>query len=132
MSWFKKLTGGGDGKKPDGKAARQFDRYKGQGEKIAIGVDDMGRGPTYNLLDVSLGGFAVNGYEGRLRGGQYVEFNFIGELEGQPAEIMGFANVVKVKGDMLCAQFKGPPRLKGFFENYFRNVEMKDIEETPS
>jgi len=123
MSWFNKLTGGGD-KQPDSKTARQFDRHKGQGEKVAIGVDDAGRGPEFTLLDVSLGGFAVTGYEGRLRGGQYFEFNFIGELDGKPAEIMGFANVVRVKESMLCAKFKGPPRLKAFFENYFEKVEL--------
>jgi len=116
MSWLKKITGGG---KTQDKPPREFDRISGQGETVAVGIDDAGRGPEFTLLDVSLGGFAVKGYDGRLHGNMYFEFRFIGEINGESAEISGFANVVRVKDGMLAAKFTPQPKLKTFFLNYF-------------
>jgi hypothetical protein len=118
MSWLKKITGGDKSKKAP---PREFDRMASQGETVSVGVDDLGRGPEYQLLDVSLGGFAVKGYEGRLHGNMYFEFKFNGKIDEEAAEIMGFANVVRVKDGMLAAKFPPQPKLKAFFINYFES-----------
>lgn len=113
MAWFGKKKSGDD------KPQREHERYEGQGETITVLQDsgaDMG---TYNLLDVSMGGFALNGYEGRLKGGQYFEFRFNGDINGEEAKVDGFANIVRVKDGMLAAKFTPQPRLKTFFRDYF-------------
>jgi len=116
MSWLKKITGGD---KPQSKSPREFDRFPAQGETVAVGIDDAGRGPEFVLLDVSMGGFAVKGYEGRLHGNMYFEFKFIGDIAGEKAEVSGFANVVRVKDGMLAAKFTPQPKLRDFFRDYF-------------
>ncbi len=113
MSWFKKITGGGDDK-----PQREFDRYTGTGETIEILIDNSGSGKAYDLLDVSLGGFAIKGYDGPLHGNQYFEFKFCGTTDGKPAEISGFANIVRVKEGMLAAKFTPQPRVKTFLRAY--------------
>ncbi len=115
MGWLSKLTGGGnDQEKPQ----RQFDRYTGSGETIEILIDTSGSGKPYELLDVSLGGFAIKGYEGTLHGNQYFEFKFCGTTADGPAEITGFANIVRVKNGMLAAKFTPQPRVKSFLRDY--------------
>ncbi len=115
MSWLKKITGGDN--KQD-KPQREFDRHPAQGETVAVGIDDAGRGPEFPLLDVSMGGFAVKDYEGRLHGNMYFEFRFIGSINGEVADVSGFANVIRVKNGMLAAKFTPQPRLKIFLRDY--------------
>lgn len=114
MAWFgKKKDSGGD------KPTREHERYEGQGETITVLQDSGADLGTYTLLDVSMGGFAVKGYEGRLKGGQYFEFRFNGDVKGETREVDGFANIVRVKDGMLAAKFTPQPRLKTFFREYF-------------
>ncbi len=118
MGWFSKITGGGEKKdKPE----REFDRYTGTGETVEILVDNSGSGKPYELLDVSLGGFAIKGYEGTLHGNQYFEFKFCGRKLDAPAEISGFANIVRVKEGMLAAKFTPQPRIKAFLRDYINS-----------
>ena len=42
----------------------------------------------------------------------------MGTMDGQPAEAEGFANVVRVKDEMLAAKFPPQPRLKAFLRDY--------------
>ncbi len=117
MAWFgKKKEGGGDNKPP-----REHERYDAQGETMTLLQDSGADGKTYELLDVSMGGFAVRGYDGRLKGGQYFEFRFNGDMKGEDAKVDGFANIVRVKDGMLAAKFTPQPRLKTFFREYFAN-----------
>lgn len=114
MAWFgKKKDEGGD------KPVRADERYESQGETITLLQDTGDEGESYQMLDVSMGGFAVKGYEGRLKGGQYFEFRFNGNLEGEDAKVDGFANIVRVKDGMLAAKFTPQPRIKTFFRDYF-------------
>lgn len=111
MAWFKKDKGGDA-------PQREHDRVKCDGETLTL-IDESGAdADTYPLLDVSLGGFAVSGYEGRLHGNQYFEFRFNGELDGDTPQVEGFANVVRVKDGMLAAKFTPQPRIKAFFRDY--------------
>jgi len=116
MSWFSKLGGGDKNDKPP----REFDRFTGSGETIEILIDNSGSGKPYDLLDVSLGGFAIKGYDGTLHGNQYFEFKFCGQKAGEPAEISGFANIVRVKEGMLAAKFTPQPRVKSFLRDYIQ------------
>lgn len=118
MGWFSKLTGGDGGSGDKEKPQREFDRYTGAGETIEILIDNSGSGKPYDLLDVSLGGFAISGYEGTLHGNQYFEFKFCGSRDDKPAEIAGFANIVRVKNGMLAAKFTPQPRVKTFLRDY--------------
>ncbi len=112
MAWFGKNKGS------DGAVQREFDRVRCDGETLTM-IDESGSdGLSYQLLDVSLGGFAVSGYEGSLHGNQYFEFRFNGELDGTVQQIEGFANVVRVKEGMLAAKFTPQPRIKAFFRDY--------------
>ncbi|NQV98658.1 MAG: hypothetical protein HQ483_03080 [Rhodospirillales bacterium] len=115
MNWFSKISGGGS--KTD-KPPREFDRYTGSGETVEILIDNSGSGKSYELLDVSFGGFAIKGYEGTLHGNQYFEFKFCGKNAKGPAEITGFANIVRVKDGMLAAKFTPQPRVKSFLRDY--------------
>jgi len=120
MSWLKKITGGDDsgGDKGDG-PKRQHERVECDGETLSV-LDDAGRsGPEYEVLDVSMGGFAVTGYDGNLRGNQYFEFKLMGDIKGEAVEATGFANVVRVKDGKLAAKFTPQPRLKNFLRDYF-------------
>jgi|GEM_PF-536497 len=129
MGWLKNLTGkkdtppktNGDGAPTDAKAEegpkREFDRITGTGETVRI-LGDGTRGTIYELLDMSLGGFAATGYEGKLKGNQYLEFQFFGTKEGKDVEYDGFANVVRVKDGMLAVKFTPQPRLKRFMREY--------------
>lgn len=85
---------------------------------MEILIDNSGSGKSYELLDVSLGGFAITGYDGPLHGNQYFEFKFCGHLKDKPAEITGFANIVRVKEGMLAAKFTPQPRVKAFLRDY--------------
>lgn len=114
MSWFSKIGGGDKKDKPP----REFDRYTGSGETIEVLIDNSGSGKSYDLLDVSLGGFAIKGYDGPLHGNQYFEFKFCGQKNDAPAEITGFANIVRVKDGMLAAKFTPQPRVKSFLRDY--------------
>ena len=111
MAWF--------GKK-DKPPQREHDRYAGKGEKVEILINNAESGKPYELLDVSMGGFALTGYDGNLHGNQYFEFKFCGETKGTPAEITGFANIVRVKEGMLAAKFTPQPLLKTFFRDYIQ------------
>ena len=113
MAWFKKKDGDGD------KPVREHERYESQGETITMLQDSGTDGETYDLLDVSMGGFAIKGYDGRLKGGQYFEFRFNGEVNGEQMTVEGFANIVRVKEGMLATKFTPQPRLKTFFREYF-------------
>jgi len=118
MGLFSKLTGGGGDKD---KPQREFDRVTGSGETVEILIDNSGSGKPYELLDVSLGGFAITGYEGKLHGNQYFEFKFCGKKKDEPAEITGFANIVRVKNGMLAAKFTPQPRVKSFLRKYINS-----------
>ncbi len=115
MAWFKK-SGGDDKKKKQ--PERAHDRVECHGETISIIWEAGGDGPSYPALDISLGGFAVSGYDGNLHGNQYFEFRFNGSLNNEEASVEGFANVVRVKNGMLAAKFPTQPRLKAFITNY--------------
>lgn len=115
MAWFKKS--GGDDKKKE-KPQRQHDRVACDGETITIIWEDGGDGPSFPALDISLGGFAVSGYDGKLHGNQYFEFRFNGTIDEETASVEGFANVVRVKDGMLAAKFPSQPKLKAFIVNY--------------
>ena len=112
MAWFKKKEGG------DGAPQREFDRVKCDGETLTLITESGSDGLSYTLLDVSLGGFAITGYEGPLHGNQYFEFRFNGETGKGVATIEGFANVVRVKDGMLAAKFTPQPKIKAFFRDY--------------
>ncbi|MBT6094769.1 MAG: PilZ domain-containing protein [Rhodospirillaceae bacterium] len=114
MAWFKKS---GDDKK-DGAKQRQHDRVQCDGEVLTLITESGSDGLSFELLDVSLGGFAITGYEGPLHGNQYFEFRFNGELGSGEVTIEGFANVVRVKNGMLAAKFTPQPKIKAFFRNY--------------
>jgi len=125
MGWLKNLTGkkdaaeGGDSAeaKAEEGPKREFDRIEGTGETVRI-LGDGTRGTLYPLLDMSLGGFATSGYEGKLKGNQYLEFHFYGTKDGKDVECDGFANVVRVKDGMLAVKFTPQPRLKRFMREY--------------
>jgi hypothetical protein len=113
MAWFKK-----SGDKKDSAPQREFDRVKCDGETLTLITESGSDGLSYELLDVSLGGFAITGYEGPLHGNQYFEFRFNGEEKSGSATIEGFANVVRVKDGMLAAKFTPQPKIKAFFRDY--------------
>ncbi len=117
MAWFKKSGG-----KADGAKQREHDRVSCDGETLTLITESGSDGLSFKLLDVSLGGFAITGYEGPLHGNQYFEFRFNGELGDGIATIEGFANVVRVKEGMLAAKFTPQPKIKAFFRNY---IDMK-------
>lgn len=111
MAWFGK-------KKKDGASAREFDRVKCVTETMTM-IDESGTdGKSFKLLDVSIGGFALTGYEGPLHGNQYFEFRFNGDMDDKDVHIEGFANVVRVKDDFLAAKFTPQPKIKNFFQAY--------------
>lgn len=115
MSLFSKLTGsdkksGDDKPKPE----RQSERIEGKGERVAI----LPQNKTYEILDFSLGGFCLTGYDGTLKGNQYFEFKFLGNKNGDVVEAEGFANVVRAKDDLLACKFPPQPRLKRFMADY--------------
>ena len=111
MAWFGK-------KKKDGASQREFDRVKCETETMTMITESGSDGPSFKLLDVSLGGFALTGYEGPLHGNQYFEFRFNGDMHEDDVHIEGFANVVRVKDDFLAAKFTPQPRIKAFFRDY--------------
>ena len=118
MSWLKKFTGADGQDRPQ----REFERVTCTTETIEILIDHSAKsGTPFKLLDFSLGGFAITGYEGPLRGNKYFEFKFCGELDDEAVEIKGFANVVRVNGDFLAAKFTPQPALKKFLKNYIAN-----------
>ena len=113
MAWFgKSKDKGNDGPQ------REFERVRCEAETLTMITESGSDGLTFQLLDVSLGGFAVTGYDGPLHGNQYFEFRFNGDLPGEDAQIEGFANVVRVKDGMLAAKFTPQPRIKAFFRDY--------------
>jgi hypothetical protein len=127
MAWFSKLTGGKEKEeKPQEKAEvakpdapqREFERFAGAGERVTMLQDGRAFGGSYEVRDLSLGGFAIGGYDGNLRGNQYFEFRFSCVKDGKPAEIDGFANVVRVKDGMLAAKYPPQPRLRAFVRDY--------------
>jgi hypothetical protein len=124
MGWLKNLTGKKDGEAAEGgdaaakpKPEREFERVKASGETVRI-LGDGTRGTKYDVLDMSLGGFAATGYDGNLKGNQYLEFQFFGVQDGKDVECEGFANVVRVKDGMLAVKFTPQPRLKRFMREY--------------
>lgn len=124
MSWFKKVTGGdeqpkeAEAAKPAPGGGREHERFSGKGERLMILNDDGTPGQEYDIGDVSEGGFRIVGYNGSHKGNQYFEFKFTGTLRGEPVEMTGFANVVRVKDDFLAAKFTPQGRVKTFFRDY--------------
>lgn len=129
MGWLKNLTGkkddaegaegaaaGAEGAAAD-KPTREFERVKATGEMVRI-LGDGTRGTKYEVLDMSMGGFAAHGYDGNLKGNQYLEFEFYGTRDGKDVECDGFANVVRVKDGMLAVKYTPQPRLKRFMREY--------------
>ncbi len=113
MAWFgKSKDKGNDGPQ------REFERIRCEDETMTLLTESGSDGATFGLLDVSLGGFAITGYEGPLHGNQYFEFRFNGDLSGDTQHIEGFATVVRVKEGMLAAKFTPQPRIKAFFRDY--------------
>jgi hypothetical protein len=115
MAWFKKKN---DGAKADGAVNREHDRVRCDSETMTMITESGSDGLDYVLLDVSLGGFAMTGYEGPLHGNQYFEFRFNGELDNSETKVEGFATVVRVKDGMLAAKFTPQPRIKAYFRDY--------------
>lgn len=126
MSWLSKLTGGKPGEEkpaeekpaeaPAAGTGREHERYQGKGERLRI-LEEPGPDPVgYELGDISMGGFRIVGYVGKLHGNQYVEFVLTAERDGKTVTCEGFANVVRVKDDFLAAKFTPQPRVKRFLE----------------
>lgn len=116
MAFFSKKTDQEPDKKPNGgsKPTREHDRIEGKGEHVLI----LPSSKTFNVLDFSLGGFCIKGYEGKLHGNQYLEFKFFGVKEGKDVKTEGFATVVRAKDGLLAVKFPPQPRLKQFFLDY--------------
>lgn len=121
MGWFSKKkedAAPADAAKPAGEQQREFQRYEGQGERVILVGDRACPKEGYELRDVSLGGLAINKYDGALRGGQYLEFRLTVEKDGKSKTAEGFANVVRVTDTFLACKFPPQPKLKKFLREY--------------
>jgi len=110
MSFFSKVTGGDKDGNPD----RDDERIEADGESVSI----LPSKEKYEVVDYSLGGFCVKGYEGKLRGKQYLEFRFFGNKGGEEVKADGVATVIRVKDGELAVKFPPQPRLKIFLKDY--------------
>lgn len=111
MAWFKKDKGGDDNK-------REHVRHESKGEKVAMVNNGKASSRLYDLLDISIGGFCLTGYDGNLKGNQYFEFQLSAPIDGKDTKADGFATVVRVKDGKLAAKFTPQPRLKKFLRDY--------------
>ncbi|OHC76531.1 MAG: hypothetical protein A3G18_13240 [Rhodospirillales bacterium RIFCSPLOWO2_12_FULL_58_28] len=114
MAFFSKTPDPDKKPSADSKPVREHDRIEGKGEKVAI----LPSSKTFNVLDFSMGGFCIKGYDGKLHGNQYLEFKFFGAKDGKDVKTEGFATVVRAKDDFLAVKFTPQPRLKQFFLDY--------------